>query len=832
MKRLIASLLLCFTQLVLADPPEREAVSTTTPKSELMWVSVKDFGAVGDGMMVHDAVLNGTTTVTSATANWPASVEGKYVRVAGGTTAGTNQVETATAAGTINATTDSAPGVLAVTVTGTGISGTPVTFSVNVAEGDTAATWAGKVRNYLSNALNLFDLYYVGGSSTAITLTGKRPRANDATLNIAIAAGSNLTGFSTISTSANTTAGVATVDLITTVASRTNATTVVLEDAAGRSGGSVTMYYGTDDTEAIEAAIERAETSGIRRVLFPQPVAGGCYLCNITGRPHIALEGADGGLTEFEFDPPGPPLPDLSDRDIVPVALLPAVATSPVISYPGSGKIYGGSIKKLAIFGSKEQVGVGIQIGEQNNSGSIFAGGGFRMDQVLVTGFEYGFSGSKVSQIQADNCLFLYSRVCVFAGQLGLAVGPIDTSVFNSCGTGGDNCDAGWFISACKGVLINGGDHNDSDHVAVILNGSTVAMSGFNSENTQASPYVLATGRLTLNGANFLHLRGPLIDQIGSDNEATVNDCRFGTVESNALWQGKAIYHRTDQSTGYLNKLPRGGVMVRYPEFGWNTLMVAEYTSEIYSNPAVDDRRPRIFDEFVAGYAASPYSQLGWTITAVAGSTPIVGTPSQPTYPGNQFGLIYLTPNGSSASNIMRFSLPIESFNTRSSSAASGASSTWRMRWRLALISSSTVRLRVGLYSNDGLAGDLAIPKNGIGIKIDRSTPDANLMFEVINNEVSTAVDTGIPYTALDSAKEIQIWRTAEGLFFGLYPTPNAGAGILYPMVEHSPLVVNGTHGTVSDYLAPNLTMGTSTTGAPQALIDHFSLKLFENEFN
>lgn len=122
--------------------------------------------------------------------------------------AGTAQVETATAAGTITAS-----GNATVTVTAAGMTGSPKAISVAVTNGDTAATWAGKVRTALAADTDVTALFTVGGASTSITLTriansrGILP-ANDATLNIALANGT-CTGITAAATSADTTAGVA-----------------------------------------------------------------------------------------------------------------------------------------------------------------------------------------------------------------------------------------------------------------------------------------------------------------------------------------------------------------------------------------------------------------------------------------------------------------------------------------------------------------------------------------------------------------------------------------------------------------------------------------------
>lgn len=127
--------------------------------------------------------------------------------------AGVAQVETATAAGTITLT-----GNATVTVTAAGMTGSPKAISVAVLSGDTAAVWAGKVRTALAADVAVSELFTVGGVTTAISLTRKPTAtisgvpfyaANDATINIALDNGT-CTGITTATTSANTTAGVAT----------------------------------------------------------------------------------------------------------------------------------------------------------------------------------------------------------------------------------------------------------------------------------------------------------------------------------------------------------------------------------------------------------------------------------------------------------------------------------------------------------------------------------------------------------------------------------------------------------------------------------------------
>jgi len=131
--------------------------------------------------------------------------------------AGTAQVETATAVGTITTA-----GNATVVVTGAGITGSPVTLSVAVALNDTAAVWAGKVRTALAANAAISALYTISGASASIVLTRKPSAtftvpggtlncfpANDSTLNISLDNGT-CAGITTAATSAKTTAGVLT----------------------------------------------------------------------------------------------------------------------------------------------------------------------------------------------------------------------------------------------------------------------------------------------------------------------------------------------------------------------------------------------------------------------------------------------------------------------------------------------------------------------------------------------------------------------------------------------------------------------------------------------
>lgn len=133
---------------------------------------------------------------------------------------GTKQVTTATAAGTVTGS-----GNASVVVTAAALTGSPKTYSVPVVSGNTPALVAAAIATVLAADTVLSALYTVTnptGASTTIVLTAVSGKANDSTLNVAIATGT-ATGITTAASSAATTAGVA-ADTITLTASKDSST--------------------------------------------------------------------------------------------------------------------------------------------------------------------------------------------------------------------------------------------------------------------------------------------------------------------------------------------------------------------------------------------------------------------------------------------------------------------------------------------------------------------------------------------------------------------------------------------------------------------------------
>lgn len=115
---------------------------------------------------------------------------------------GTQQVTTATAAGTVTGN-----GNASVTFTATGLTGSPIVVPVAVLNADTPSAWAAKVRTALRANAIISAAFDISGAGTSIIATNRLRAANDATLNIALATGT-ATGITAAPTSAATTAGV------------------------------------------------------------------------------------------------------------------------------------------------------------------------------------------------------------------------------------------------------------------------------------------------------------------------------------------------------------------------------------------------------------------------------------------------------------------------------------------------------------------------------------------------------------------------------------------------------------------------------------------------
>jgi hypothetical protein len=138
----------------------------------------------------------------------------------------------------------SGEGNATVVVTSNGMTGSPITLSVPVASSDTASIVAGKIKTAIKDNANISALYDASVSGPDVILTAKTAVANVSSLNIALSNGT-CAGLTAVSTSTNTTAGVAAVKqqeniyVTGTIGTAGNATVVVT--AAGMVNSPITL---------------------------------------------------------------------------------------------------------------------------------------------------------------------------------------------------------------------------------------------------------------------------------------------------------------------------------------------------------------------------------------------------------------------------------------------------------------------------------------------------------------------------------------------------------------------------------------------------------------
>lgn len=138
----------------------------------------------------------------------------------------------------------SGEGNATVVVTSSGMTGSPITLSVPVASSDTASIVANKIKTAIENNENITAVYDVSVSGADVILTAKAPAANVSNLNIAISNGT-CAGLTTVSTSTNTTAGVAPVkqqeNIYVTGTIGTAGNAAVIVTAAGMANSPITL---------------------------------------------------------------------------------------------------------------------------------------------------------------------------------------------------------------------------------------------------------------------------------------------------------------------------------------------------------------------------------------------------------------------------------------------------------------------------------------------------------------------------------------------------------------------------------------------------------------
>lgn len=168
--------------------------ATSNPSTQAYSGSVVNTNVQGTD---HTAAVNTSNSTYVGDITVPVISDNYTLQCTNAGTAGVKQINTATVVGTIGA---SGAGNATVVITAAGLTGSPLTIPVAVANNDTASAVAGKIVTALLATPVVAAFFAISASGAAITFTKKVPSANDSTLNIAISNGT-CTGLTAAPTS-------------------------------------------------------------------------------------------------------------------------------------------------------------------------------------------------------------------------------------------------------------------------------------------------------------------------------------------------------------------------------------------------------------------------------------------------------------------------------------------------------------------------------------------------------------------------------------------------------------------------------------------------------
>jgi hypothetical protein len=595
-------------------------------------------------------------------------------------------------------------------------------------------------------------------------------------------------------------AGAAGADLVTTIASRTNTTTVVLTASASTMVSGATAFWGTNSTAAIQAAIDAAATSATTRTVLIPP---GVFLCNVLLKPGIIIEGVNPRLNQSDLPSGSSIASSYSGVSI----LMPALRTAPVIDATGSNDATscGGCVlRRFAVFGSPAKTGHGIRLGLDDGSVSFFAGQCIKVEQVWVSGFKYCFAGSRLADIHFELCQ-------ASSGVYGWNMAEIDSIetlrytdgiTITSCTSVG--VETVFRFQGSKNVVINCGDYNSSGGTnnmlrLVDMKNSNVCITSANAEATGSDVIRKTDGRLVISSIKVLNGLKGLVAEIGTSantaiHSAEVNGETWGAASATGIiWKGIA-------GNPSPLMLPKGYAMTWYSDNTLATLQDAELTSLRYGRQ-LDIMNTQDF--FLRNATSAPYGSIGWSSTNISGT--FLGRVDSASATFEWYSSGGPTANLAGRLSFEREVIALnENFEIRfvlaDANAASGASIC-----------------RYGVYSHDASI----TPLDGVGFRVDRSA-STNIFFEVINNGSITSVDMGVAAsTTMNSLREFIIRRTPQGIYGVIRNNPSSGSGITAAIQRNS--------GTLrAEYAAPAFYWGTTATaGYVTARIREFSFRRF-----
>lgn len=573
-------------------------------------------------------------------------------------------------------------------------------------------------------------------------------------------------------------AGTAGADLVTTISARASTTSVTLAANAATTVSSAQLVCGTDNTTAIQAAINAANAStSTRRVFLP----AGKYICNLTSYPNVDIVGAGAPNQQIAFGAINLAANTLN------TFLIPAVTTSPIIYL---ATIYGASVQDICFVGGDGTVladrkGTGIQLGVITAGATGATGGSFAARRCEFSGLERGIHAASMWDSVFEMLAFNYCDRGFLGGEVPLeavgAGGPADGLTFLSCQS--NFTDIVFEFDRCKQTSIIGGDFNSMVSFVKSYNSATI-VSGVNIESATNCIFHLAGVNPSRLDVGYLETQ--------STTDVVWNECTATNPPISIRSAAAGMNYKTAAASGYPRALPIESIILRYTSAAFTTLKRTEKWDWIARTNWERENNFRLYEPFIKS-AASPYGSLGWTGTAIS------------TYTTGQFGnqsnafYIYLSAN----TKAVRFAPEY---------ANSQFFTNWRMSWIFKnSLQVGSMALRMGLYTYD--ATPVMIPANGIGLRADTVTAgDTNIQLEVIvGGAIQTVVDTGIAISTLDDAFFEMVLEKQGSSVYLMLINQTSGA------IVANQVVYSGTMPSNSPtYCAPMVFLATSHASGSQ----------------
>lgn len=508
-------------------------------------------------------------------------------------------------------------------------------------------------------------------------------------------------------------AGVAGADHISAIATGANGS-CTLEDAAPTPiAANGVMFYGTDNTEAEEAASIAAYNSTTCRTVYFPPSASGGYLGNFRARTNVKYVGCFRANQLHGLPNPT----NLLDDQILPTVLMPAVSTLPVIYGNGDGDetAYGVHIEGFSIVGSTAKQGYGIKLGESfgTTGEGLFVNIRQCVRHCNFDGFDIGISMSNAVDGEISHC---WSN----DNNIGFQFWLHDGMLVHNCSS--TTTTTTFKIGGCKNFNLLNGNFNLMTNL-LYQEDSQVSIGTINVEDCVEDMISMHQD------SGFVDLSVDYIKVLRSGNGVLVKNYvpeatkHQQSVRINRVAADTSIYYSSANTT-----IPRelGGVL-HIRQYADNTFAVLNQTliaSRTIYTPYERDFWSKMDEEWING--AGKY---GWTVNQITNAAGSAAAYSDPI----MLGTVRVASADTVATNVYRFT-------TTNWIMPPPSGSYWSLRWRFRLGNPTNCKGRLGIWHQTANVK----PDYGIGIRFDRAT-DTTVKLVIIDNSTETVVDTLVP---------------------------------------------------------------------------------------